>query len=88
MPTPDPAPRLFSQQASAYVLPAVLAVCAYLAQTNYTGIKNQLDRIENRQQIDNVTIAELKLRVLHIEQITGNNAAASYPRQPVDLTKQ
>lgn len=76
MDTSESEDRQFSRRIGNYLLPAVLAVCAYLAQTNYAGIKAQLDRIESRQQSDNVTIAELKLRVLRLEQISGNNADA------------
>lgn len=75
--------QTFNARLSHYALPIVLAMLGYLAQANYTAIKQQLDRIEARQQSDNITIAELKLRVLHLEQLTGNNAAPAVRRAPL-----
>jgi hypothetical protein len=70
----------FTQRISAYLLPVVFGMTAWMAQRSYGDIKAQLDRIEVRQQRDNVSIAELQLRVLHLEQLTGNNPAPAGQR--------
>jgi hypothetical protein len=77
-----PADDQFSQRVSHYLLPVVFGMAAWMAQRSYTDIKAQLDRIELRQQSDNVAIAELQLRVLHLERLTGNNPAPAEKQRP------
>jgi hypothetical protein len=78
----------FSRHAAAYVLPATLAACAYLAQSNYAAIKAQLDRIEARQRADIVTLTELQIRVLQLERFTGNNARPQQYERPAELSNK
>lgn len=76
----------FRRHAATYALPATLAACAYLAQSNYAAIKSQLDRIEARQRSDIVTLTELQLRVLQLERYTGNNARPQLYQAPAELS--
>lgn len=59
----------FNAKLSAYILPATLAICAFFAQQSYKQITDQLTRIEQRQGSDMIQIAEIKLRLLQLEQM-------------------
>lgn len=71
----------FGQRISHYLMPAVLGCAVWMAQSSYNTIKSQLDRIEARQQSDNVSMTRLEMRVLQLERLTGNNSGAAV-KQP------
>lgn len=62
----------FNEKFSAYILPITLLILGYMAQQNYQEIRSQLNRIEQRQNADIVQIAEMKLRILNLEQNVTN----------------
>lgn len=72
----------FNERFSNYILPITLLILGYLAQQNYTRIISQLDRIEQRQGTDMVLIAELKLRILNLEQALKPAPANQQPPPP------
>jgi hypothetical protein len=77
--------RSFDDKLSRFLFPLALCFGGYFAQASYSQIKSQLDRIEARQQADNITLAELNLRVLQLERLTGDNRSATH--QPASRTQ-
>ena len=71
---------------SAWILPCVLAVLAYFAQSNYQEMRSQLNRIESRQTADIVTITELRFRILTLEQWTASRENRQPPQQRKDAS--
>jgi hypothetical protein len=79
---PTVSQRELDARITSWAMPIVLCLAGYFAQGSYSQIKAQLDRIEARQQSDNIAIAELKLRVLQLERLTGNNADSAVKPAP------
>lgn len=60
-------------------MPITLLILGYMAQQNYQDIRAQLNRIEQRQGADMVQIAEMKLRILNLEQFAANQRDSGRP---------